>query len=690
MLPLMLLAGLLLMAGVLLYPAPQRAEGARYLLRHAINEGLCVGCNGCVEVCPTEVLKLNDRSKSVVARFDDCILCRRCEGVCPTGALVMHREGAEPRARRRPRLDRFGQAAPGLYLIGEAAERPLVKIGINLGRVAVEHAVQRGGLCPRAARGAGGCYDVVIVGAGPAGLSAALSCIEHGLSYCVLEKDRALARIASYPAGKELLAEPLGVRCVGWLPMWRARKEELLAEWQRILRAAGLQVAENEEARQVEAQAGGSFQVRTNRRVLAAQRVVLAVGGGVPRSLAPDSLLPGEELPHVQRLLEDPEQVRDRDVLVVGGGDAAVEAALTLAEPQRGNRVLMVHRGKALSRAKRDNQRALQERSRKGRLRVRLRTQLERIEPTRAVLRSGTRIYDVPADRIYVKIGTDRAAEWLKKCGVQYEEVPHMTSEPEPSDVLLETLRGPTEANEAPGRALPEAMVKDAGGSNFALWDPPASALRRSVERALMRRGDKTIANICKLICCLFMVSIIGCIGVSEVEDIKPMNPECNSCVKNGSCIDRNDVCKYSSNCNKFDDFSIKNHDNSYCISIFNPPNLVGCEMAMQVERFSAVILGIVGKNEIKMQLKNSIGKCMILGDDGVIAYVDCPAPGYFLYKTEYSCTDYDCWNKKCNKENFTNKLIYTNPNGGITNLKAMNAVISKNGNSTDWEFYNK
>src|SRR6185312_3894223 len=161
----------------------------RKLLIHSINDDRCTGCEACITVCPTDVLELQG-PKSRVARMGDCIQCEQCVSACPTTALVMHYEGTKAPPIRMPQLDDCYQAVPGLYLIGEAAGKPLVKNASNLGRAVVEHML-KAGLRPNAY--GNGQVDVLIIGSGPGGLSAALSCVQHGLSYALIEKDELVA-----------------------------------------------------------------------------------------------------------------------------------------------------------------------------------------------------------------------------------------------------------------------------------------------------------------------------------------------------------------------------------------------------------------------------------------------------------------------------------------------------------------
>src|SRR5262245_29090362 len=158
--------------------APAATVGPRILV-HDINDDRCTGCDACVAVCPTNVLDLVE-NKSRVLRFQDCIQCEACMFACPTEALVMFPEGAIPAPLKVPEVDeQFQTAVPGQYLIGEVAGKPLVKSAANLGRGVVEHMLATG-LRPGALGGGDNRFDVAIVGSGPGGLSAALTCIRHG------------------------------------------------------------------------------------------------------------------------------------------------------------------------------------------------------------------------------------------------------------------------------------------------------------------------------------------------------------------------------------------------------------------------------------------------------------------------------------------------------------------------------
>lgn len=437
----------------------RRLENARKkLLIHSINDDRCTGCDGCVSVCPTDVLELRD-NKSRVARFDDCIQCEQCVSACPTTALVMHYEGTKAPPIRMPQLDDYYQAAAGLYLIGEASGKPLVKNASNLGRAVVEHMFKEG---LRPSGSANGQVDVMIIGSGPAGLSAALSCVARGFSYAVIEKDELVsATIARWPKGKDCMAEPYDVRGVGLLPVWDCRKDELLAVWRTILDKNRIHVSTRETVEDVQRDSRGAFTIKTNKQVYSAQRVVLAIGTrGKPRKLG----VTGEHLPKVTPTLTDPADHRGQRVLVVGGGDSAVEAAVALSETAQ--RVVLSYRGKSLSRCKAKNRQKLDEVVKAGRVVLRFGTNVTEIKPDVVVLKGGENYEQIANDHVFVCIGGDAPVKWMESVGVRFVEQDHMFQRG-PTDQLVEKLIGHVAetTREGAGGGLAGGVMVDFGSA---------------------------------------------------------------------------------------------------------------------------------------------------------------------------------------------------------------------------------
>jgi thioredoxin reductase/ferredoxin len=412
-------------------PATLRVDVPRILV-HDINDDRCTGCDACVAVCPTNVLDLVE-NKSRVINFGDCIQCEACMWACPTEALVMHPEGTEPPTIKMPELDQYYQTAvPGQYLIGEVAGKPLIKNAANLGRGVVEHMIHNGlrpGALARSGSFAEGsdaanvtCVDVAIVGSGPGGLSAALTCIQRGLSYVLLEKDQTISStIAHYPKGKLVMAEPYDVPNLSLLPVFDSSKEQILPIWRDMVSALGMNVKLGEAVEGVTRQGDGVFDVRTNVSSYRAQRVVLATGTrGKPRTLG----VPGENLPKVNSLLDDPDDFRGLPVLVVGGGDSAVEAALALADA--GAKVVVSYRGRAFQRAQPKNKAAIESYAAQRRIKVKFQSVVEQFDDQTVtlVMQDGTR-KKYPNAAAFVLIGADPPVRWLAKLGIEFVERPH-------------------------------------------------------------------------------------------------------------------------------------------------------------------------------------------------------------------------------------------------------------------------
>ena len=409
------------------HPHQQSATGpGPRVLVHDINDDRCTGCDACVAVCPTNVLDLVN-NKSRVLRFHDCIQCEACMWACPTEALVMFPEGNEPPPLKVPELDgNFMTAVPGQYLIGEVAGKPLVKNAANLGRVVVEHmlasGLRPGWFGPTAGPNQ---VDVVIVGSGPGGLSAALSCIQRGLTYVLLEKEQLIAStVARYPKGKLVMAEPYDTVNLSLLPVFDSSKEQIVPIWRELIERVGVQARLGEAVESVTLLPDQTFDVRTTVAAYRAQRVILATGTrGKPRTLQ----VPGENLPKVYNLLDDPDEWRGRDVLVVGGGDSAVEAALALADA--GARVIISYRGKSFNRAAPKNRQAIESYAQQQRLKVKYQSQVVGFEPDAVTLQLGDGAQKRYANQgAFVLIGADPPVIWLEKLGVRFVLRPHQYS----------------------------------------------------------------------------------------------------------------------------------------------------------------------------------------------------------------------------------------------------------------------
>lgn len=448
----------------------KRTPAAALIWKHSINPNLCVGCGNCVDVCPRDVLKLIDH-KSRVEKFDSCIQCRECEAACPTQALRMYREGEKPAPLESPVLsDYYETSVPGLYLIGEAALAQFVKNAVNMGRAAVEHIVRLSGLTPLSRQplptGSAPAQDVdiLIVGAGPGGLSAALTCTQYPISFVVIERtDTAVNTVMSYPEGKSLHAMPPDVESVGLLPVRDFTKEELMAEWNRLTPEVKPHLLLQTGVEKVTRAEGGWFVVETDRKQsFRAQRVILAVGEGTLRG--PDEKTPGKHLRHVRVGLDNPSRYRKQTALVLGGGNVAVEAAVQLAASELENRVILAYRDKRHKmKASAKNREALSALEAQQRVVVECQATVESFEPDRTTLnrKSRGKKETVPTSAVFVCYGKEPGRKWLSQLGVAFQKVPHGEFSRPPTDQIVKRLLAQPIPAELAGslRPLPPTVV---------------------------------------------------------------------------------------------------------------------------------------------------------------------------------------------------------------------------------------
>ncbi len=390
-----------------------RAPEVRRLPQIDVNT--CLGCNACVDACPYDVLEVRQYTARVV-RPDDCCGLTLCEQRCPNGSLKIT-EG-EP-VTDLPRLDDNLQSrdTPGIYLAGDLTGLPLIRNAINQGAHAVRcMAKDLGKRTPDDPE-----LDVVIVGAGPAGISAALAAKELGLRYTVLEQSSVAASIRSFPRGKLVFDQPLGMPLLGDLWLRESTKEELLAKWLQIVHRENLQIQESTRVTGAQRAANGFVLSTTNptggAQEVHARRVVLAFGRrGTPRKL--DVPINPQFANHVHYSLADAHSFQGKRLLVVGLGDVAMEAAIALAH-QPGTEVTVAYRGDGFRRGKQRNIDEVKRLQSRGRVDLRLQTVVAKIEATTVVLRHNNAESREPFDAVFVMIGNLPPWPLMESMGVK-------------------------------------------------------------------------------------------------------------------------------------------------------------------------------------------------------------------------------------------------------------------------------
>jgi thioredoxin reductase (NADPH) len=379
---------------------------------HAVvRADLCVGCGACVPVCPEPgAIKMTGKLATVNATL--CMGHGKCVEACPVGGIVLARGGSVHRVEV-PEVDTdFESNVRGVFVVGELGGRGLIKNAINEAKVAIEHIAAD--LAALGKQADNGVFDVVVVGSGPAGLSAGLEAMSRGLRYVVLEQGALADTIRKYPRAKFLLAEPVTVPLYGNLWVSDASKEQLLKVWEEIIAKTRLDVRTNQRVVNVEREAP-ILKVETADAVYRARRVVLAMGRrGSPRRLG----VQGEEAAKVIYDVVDMESFAGQHMLVVGGGDSAVESAVGLAR-QKDTTVTLSYRGAEFQRVKERNRSKLDEAVHCGAIRVLLKSQIREIREHDVVLDVDGLETVIANDIVVIRIGGDPPFKFLEQIGIR-------------------------------------------------------------------------------------------------------------------------------------------------------------------------------------------------------------------------------------------------------------------------------
>jgi thioredoxin reductase (NADPH) len=378
-------------------------------LHPVIDPAKCLGCATCVSACPEKsVLGLIDNRAQLISPAS-CIGHGACKTACPTQAIELV-FGTATRGVDIPLTGGdFQTNVAGIYIAGELGGMGLIRNAIEQGRQAVE-CIAGNGRC-----GQSGQFDLLIIGAGPAGISAAMSALESGLSYKVLEQDTVGGTIAHYPRGKVVMTAPATLPLVGEFQLGETSKEDLMQFWSDIVQRAGLDISCGERAETIK-ESGIGFEIQAS-ECFKASNILLAIGRrGTPRKLD----VTGEHHSKVVYRLVDPEQYRGKKVVVVGGGDSAIEAAVSLSlEP--GTDVTLCYRGAAFNRVKQKNRDQLTEALASNTLIAEMESRLLEISPDTVQLETTRGTLALDNDAVIVCAGGILATGFLKSVGIHVE-----------------------------------------------------------------------------------------------------------------------------------------------------------------------------------------------------------------------------------------------------------------------------
>jgi thioredoxin reductase (NADPH) len=394
------------------------SDGPRAQHPH-INLDSCIGCGTCVDACPEgDVLGLLN-GKATIVKGHKCIGHSICAEVCPVGAITMVMAKASASSDMPALTPQYETSVPNLFIAGELGGLALIKNAVNQGRDCVDLITSR---LPElrevnpSVNGHSDVLDVIIVGAGPAGISASLRATENKITHLTLERESVGGTVSKYPRQKLVMTSPVEFPLYGKFNKTQLSKEELLGLWEKVIARADLNIKTGECVDTIKREDDGIFNVKTAKGNYRSRSVVMALGrAGTPRKLG----VPGEDLPHVLYRLIEADHYTNNHILVVGGGDSAVEAAMGLAH-QPGNKVTVSYRKGEFSRLKDRNTKRIEEQIKGRKLDVLFNSMPVEFCKGSVRIEVGGAVREIPNDFVWIFAGGIPPTEFLKATGIAF------------------------------------------------------------------------------------------------------------------------------------------------------------------------------------------------------------------------------------------------------------------------------
>jgi thioredoxin reductase (NADPH) len=380
-----------------------------------IDSVYCIGCSICTHVCPEGDVLAMLGGKAAIVNAHKCVGHSLCADACPVGAITMVMASPSMGADMPYLTNEYETSIRNMFIVGELGGLALIKNAINQGRDCVDTITNRI-TALGAARSVPDVYDVLVVGAGPAGISASLRAIEKKLSYITVEQDEIGGTVAKYPRQKLVLTSPVNFPMYGMFKKMQISKEELLSFWDKLRERTDFKVRASEKVEDIKKEPDGIFTVVTTKGQYRSHTVVLGLGrAGTPQKLG----VKGEELPKVMYRLIEADHYINKRILVVGGGDSAVEAAMGLAH-QNGNKVTLSYRKDSFSRIKERNTRRMEECMHSGKVTVVFNSSPVEFKPSAVFLDVQGAVQEIPNDYVWIFAGGTPPNAFLKKIGIEF------------------------------------------------------------------------------------------------------------------------------------------------------------------------------------------------------------------------------------------------------------------------------
>jgi len=388
-----------------------KAEGLHepVSLHPVVDVNSCIKTGACISACPEKDILGIYNGKATIINASRCIGHGACFHACPTQAITLC-IGTEKRGVELPHVDKtFETNVPGIFIAGELGGMGLIRNAVEQGKQAVEN------IAGRIDRKIEADYDLIIVGAGPAGISASLAAKKHNLSALTLEQDSLGGTVYTFPRSKIVMTSPMDLPLYGKVKLFETSKSELLKLWNEVLDKNSIVIKEYSKVESIVYQANKFVVDTAGKQRITARKVLLTIGRrGTPRKLN----VPGETSQKVAYRLLEPEQIENKKIVVVGGGDSAIESALLLADR---NEVLLSYRGETFGRIKPGNNSKIKEAIDKKVIDVRFNTNIISIEKDKVEIANSQsgEVNQVKNDLVYIFAGGELPTQFLEKIGIK-------------------------------------------------------------------------------------------------------------------------------------------------------------------------------------------------------------------------------------------------------------------------------
>ena len=319
---------------------------------------------------------------------------------CPTGEIEKY-----------PQLDSHGQTTlEGLYVSGDLTGVPLLTMAANDGAQLVRKLSYDNSFKKTIEH-----FDIIIIGGGPAGISAALECKKRQLNYILLEGSRLFNTIENFPKAKPIIATPSKGEYISDLKISNSVKESLLNDLKSTIQNQDLNIKLGTRVEKI-TRKKELLEVSSNEGLFIATKVILAIGkSGDARKLN----IPGEDLDKVKNRLFDAADHKGQNILIVGGGDNALESAIALAKS--GNSITISYRKSAFSRPKQENMEEVRKWQKKGIITIVYKSAVKEIRDKSVLLTTEGAETEIANDTVYVMIGRELPTQFLRRSGIRME-----------------------------------------------------------------------------------------------------------------------------------------------------------------------------------------------------------------------------------------------------------------------------